>query len=349
MLDVRAWLTWALSVLIVGSYCRNPLYLVLLLLVVAVTEAANKQRLPRADRMSSTGLPSALSLAKYTIPAAMFLNGIISHLGDTILLRLPGWLPVVGGPITVEGLVYGAVNGLVLTLIFGAFTVFNAVTNAHDLVRLAPPAFHEAGIVMSIALTFMPQTTRSVSRIREAQSLRGHRVKGLEDWLPIVTPLLVGSLERSMGLAEAMVARGYGAAHRREQSLRVRLALVGGLGLLLAGLLFWTLAPQAKPWFALAIGIGAALIIWSIRLAGAGPRATHFSPRIWSGRDSATVAGALLSVTAAVVPLPFLDARSLFYSPYPRLGAPGFDPLIALLLLGLLVPAILAMRMRADD
>ena len=36
-------------------------------------------------------------------------------------------------------------------------------------------------------------------RIREAQAVRGHRVQGIRDWLPIVVPLLVSGLERAMG------------------------------------------------------------------------------------------------------------------------------------------------------
>jgi len=119
--------------------------------------------------------------------------------------------------------------------------------------------------------------------------------------------------------------------------------------LLLAGLLFWTLAPEHQLWSGLGIGVGAVLIIWAIRLAGVGPRGSHYQARTWSARDTATVVGALASVVAAVAPLPILDSQSLFYSPYPRLGLPGFDPLVAMLLLGLIVPAVMAIRSRADD
>ena len=125
--------------------------------------------------------------------------------GDTVLLHLPDWLPLLGGPVTLESLAYGATNGLTLTVIFGGFAVLNRVTPVRDLVQFAPRAFHEAGVVLSIAFTFIPQTTRSLARIREAQAVRGHRARGLRDWLPIVVPLLVSGLERSVGLAEAMV------------------------------------------------------------------------------------------------------------------------------------------------
>jgi len=159
MLDARAWLLWALTVLVTASSTRNPLYVVLLLLITMVAGVACA---PTLDRRGAL-LP--LRFAAVAIPMAALFNGLTAHLGDTVLFRLPDGLPLLGGPVTLEALVFGAMNGLTLTAIFGGFTVFNRVTPARDLVRLTPRAFHEAGVVLSIALTFIPQTTRSLARI----------------------------------------------------------------------------------------------------------------------------------------------------------------------------------------
>ena len=48
-----------------------------------------------------------------------------------------------------------------------------------------------------MAITYVPETARHFQRIREAQAIRGHRLRGLRDWRPIVIPLLVGGLERA--------------------------------------------------------------------------------------------------------------------------------------------------------
>ena len=339
MLDARAWLLWALTTLVVASSARNPLYALLLALVTTVVGAAcTPTGSPVHGRAGGRGaILSPLRFATVAIPLSALFNGLTVHIGETVLLRLPGWLPLLGGPVTLEAVAFGAQNGLVLTVIFAGFAVFNQVTPVRDLVGLTPRAFHEAGVVISIALTFMPQTIRSLTRIRQAQAVRGHRVRGLRDWLPIVVPLLVSGLERSMGLAEAMVARGYGATSDRAQSLRTSAGLVVGLLTLLGGwlaVLFWPAGRKAS--IGLMIG-GGALIISAVWFAGRAVRHTSYRPRRWTARDTLVVAGCGLALAVVLSPL---GRDTLVYSPYPRLALPIFNPLIGLGLLGLLMPAV---------
>jgi len=334
MLDARAWLVWALTTLVVASSTRNPLYIVLLLLAVMVVGASCATDRGRGAVMSP------LRFALVAVPLAALFNGLTAHLGDTVLFRLPDWLPLLGGPVTLESLVMGAMNGLTLTTIFAGFSVFNQVTPVRDLVRLAPRAFHEAGVVLSIALTFIPQTTRSLARIREAQAVRGHRVRGLRDWLPIVVPLLVSGLERSMGLAEAMVARGYGAVSDRAQPLRTQGLLALGLFLLLGGWLALLFLPSWR-WAAWGVmGVGAALIVGVIWMAGRNVSHTTYRARRWTARDTFAVLGCGLTLAVVLLPLPLVGRSTLYYAPYPRLAMPLFDPFVGLGLLGLLVPAL---------
>jgi energy-coupling factor transport system permease protein len=354
MLDARAWLLWALTVLVAASLIRNPLYIVLLLLVVAITDTTMVAT--RGNRR----LPSPLTFAKIALPLAILFNALVVHVGDTILFRLPDGLPLIGGAITLEAIVYGLLNGLTLTLIFAGFSVFNEITPSHELVRLAPRAFHEAGVVLSIALTFVPQTTRSLQRIREAQAVRGHRLRGLSDWLPIVVPLLVSGLERSMGLAEAMVARGYGSVRSRSQPLRLQMLLILGLLSLLGGWLGWVffrpIVPSAEHALgptplgptailaALAIVGGGALIVATLWLAGRHAPRNRYRLRHWSVADSLVTLGCILTLAAITLPLPFADTATIYYAPYPALTLPAFDPWIGMLLLGLLGPVLVSMR-----
>lgn len=338
MLDVRAWLLWALTVLVVASLTRNPLYIILLLLIVAVTDAA------LVGKSGKRQLPSPVTFAKIALPLAVIFNGLVVHIGDTVLFHLPEWLPLVGGEITLEAIVYGLLNGLTLTVIFAGFSVFNEVNPAYELVRLAPRAFHEAGVVLSIALTFVPQTMRSLQRIREAQAVRGHRLRGVSDWLPIVVPLLVSGLERSMGLAEAMVARGYGSIESRSQPLRLQLLLVLGLLALLGGWLAWTFFRPMRLVAGAVMAIGAGLIVATLWLAGKRVPRGRYRVRAWSSADTLACAGSLLALVAVVVPLPFVETATTYYSPYPSLTLPSFDPWIGLLLLGLLGPVAASLR-----
>ena len=90
--------------------------------------------------------------------------------------------------------------------------------------------------VTSIAITFVPQTVTRFTEIREAQALRGHRVRRIGDLLPLIIPLLAGGMERSMDLAEAMEARGYGRPGAT-RALRPSWSVVDRTALIAAGVL----------------------------------------------------------------------------------------------------------------
>jgi energy-coupling factor transport system permease protein len=342
MLDARVWLLWALTTLMAVSSTRNPLYVVLLMLVTTVVGVACA---PDQGRRAPL---SPLRFAALAIPLSALFNGLTVHVGDTMLLCLPDWIPLLGGPLTLEAFAFGAMNGLALTVIFSGFAVFNQVTPVRDMVQLTPRAFHEAGVVLSIALTFIPQTTRSLNQIREAQAVRGHRLRGLRDWLPIVVPLLVSGLEHSMGLAEAMVARGYGAVSDRAQPLRTQGLLVTGLLALLGGWLAFLFLPS---WKEVAVGAmlgGAGLILGVVWLAGRAVSYTVYRKRRWTARDTLAVLGCGLALAVVLLPLPLADRGTLVYSPYPSLTLPVFDPFVGMGLLGLLVPAALTGGGRDD-
>lgn len=330
MLDARVWLLWALTTLVAASSTRSPLYVLILLLVTLIVggtcATGDGRRAPL----------SPLRFAAVAVPLSALFNALTVHVGDTVLFHLPTWLPLIGGAITLEASAFGAFNGFALTVIFAAFSVFNQVTPVREVIKLTPRAFHEGGVVLSIALTFIPQTTRSLRRIREAQAVRGHRVRGIRDWLPIVVPLLVSGLERAMGLAEAMVARGYGSIVDRQQSLRTQFALVVGLLVLLAGWLAYLFRASWRiPAVAVMI-VGTLTIGLAMRLTARGVHHTVYRARGWTRDDTIATVGSGVTLAVALT-----QRQLLYYSPYPQLRLPPFDPLMGLALLGLLVPAIL--------
>jgi energy-coupling factor transport system permease protein len=341
MLDPRVSLIWVLTTLAVASPARNPLYAVLLLLMTTVVGVVCHGDVDTA--MDRAAAFSPLRFGAIAVPASALFNALTVHIGDTVLLHLPGWLPLLGGPITLEALIFGLQNGLVLTIVFAGFGAFNEMTPARDLVGLTPRAFHEVGVILSIALTFAPQTLRSLNRIRQAQALRGHRMRGLRDWPPIIVPLLVSSLERSMGLAEAMVARGYGAIANQAQPLGTSVGLSAGLLTVLAG---WLMFLFRSEWRQAGLGgmlAGAAVIAGVVWLAGRSVRHTVYRPRRWTVRDTLVLAGCGLALAVVWLPTPS-NLNTLYYVPYPRLTLPPFDPWVGLGLLGLLFPAALAKR-----
>jgi energy-coupling factor transporter transmembrane protein EcfT len=80
-----------------------------------------------------------------------------------------------------------------------------------------PVYIYEFGISIVIATSVLPQLVTSVSRIRQAQKLRGQSLKGFASWRRVAIPLLEESLARSLDLAAAMDSRGYGVSKKRSR------------------------------------------------------------------------------------------------------------------------------------
>jgi len=334
------WIVWLCASLIAATTTRNPFYLLLLFLCLLIVFATVEAR------VKSGATPLLVSPIKFTLfvttTSALF-NMITTHYGSTILFALPTILPLIGGNITLEAWAYGMTNGLIISCLFAAFTVLNMVLPVRSIVRFIPRAFYPLAIVISIAVTFVPTTLRQFQLIREAQAVRGHRLRGVRDWLPLFLPLLIGGLERALLLAEAMTARGFaGNAPMRYNSL-LRGSIVVGLALLLAGWLMrlgWGMHLAGRSLMV----VGAALILGVLWLAGRQTRHTIYRRERWHSRDAGVIMGSVMIILVFLTIVPGTTRSLLFYSPYPLLRVPPFEPIVGAVLMCLLVPAILLLR-----
>src|SRR5690606_16456589 len=73
-----------------------------------------------------------------------------------------------------------------------------------------PRALHEIGVAVIVSVSVLPQLAESVQRVRRARRLRGDTGGGLRALPRVALPVLQDALERSILLAAAMDARGYG-------------------------------------------------------------------------------------------------------------------------------------------
>ena len=243
------------------------------------------------------------------------------------MFTIPGKLPLISGAVTLEGMVYGVTNGLVLTGMLASFTVLNLALPVRDLISLIPRAFFPVAVVTSIAVTYLPTTMRQFQHIREAQAIRGHQMRTLRDWLPLWMPLLVGGLEHAMQLAEAMTARGFASSTPMKHGLDIypRMSMVLGLGLLATGWL--AQLGSAGIWGLVLIISGSLLIIGGLWYLGRqSPRTAYHRPR-WRWQDYLTVIIAVGVIALSVLPVPGLDRETLYYEPYPSLSLPTIQPM----------------------
>lgn len=344
MNHAAAWLVWVGAILVILSTTRNPWYVGLVLAYIAGVRTAVRTKVVGVA-------PLPLSIVRFGLVVVSFsaiFNALTVHFGQTVLFSLPDFIPFFGGPVTLEALVYGALNGLVLTGLFAAFTVFNQAVAIREMIRLVPRAFFPVAVISSIAITFVPVTLRQYHDIRQAQMVRGHRLRGWRDWLPLVIPLLVGGLERALQLAEAMTARGFAGSESGTHDTRTRLAILLGLGLLLTGWLLRLVWGFSTVGLVVLIG-GVGLIAGALWLVGRRVPRTTYRPQLWRGRDWVMMVAAGVAALAFAVAWPGLDRSSIFYYPYPQLQWPTFDLWLGLATLGLLGPGLLALRLDAPS
>ena len=344
-----AWFAWIGAAALVPLITRNPFYLVIDFAITCVV--ADAVRVQSSEGPAQAFI-SPVRFALFAVPVGALFNALTSHVGETVLLRLPDAIPLIGGPLTVESLVYGAINGLILATLFSAFAVLTLAVPVRDIIAYLPRAFYPIAVVSAIAATFVPSSLRQFQQVREAQAIRGHRMRGLRDWLPLFMPVLIGGLERALQLAEAMTARGFAASGAEAQggsgtgarrragaeggSTVSRIVLVVGLVSVLAGGVL-RLVPGGALWRSVdwslpLLLLGTLATLWVVWRAGSAVHHTRYRKPIWTSTDVAVVALSLI----AVVPLLIWTHD---YTPYLRLSAPVFDLRLGLPLLGLLAPA----------
>jgi energy-coupling factor transport system permease protein len=346
MIHSLAWVMWLAAALSAVSATRNPLHLFLLLLVLMlVTTAASTSSATGLRSGEPEGVRSPVAVLPFTLVivlSAGAFNVLTSHYGKTVLFAIPGRVPLLSGPLTLEALVYGATNGLALSAILIAFTILGQALPVRSLIRMIPNAFYPVALMVSIAVTFLPTLLRRLEEIREAQAIRGHQLSGLKDWPPLFLPLLVDSLERALQLAEAMTARNFIQENPRAFSGKRRVVFLSGLGLFVCGLALPFFGAQRFAFAPVTLGAGAigGWLWW----AGRPQRRSDYRKERWTAQSWVVAAGAALTLAAFFL-LP--ESRSLLsYNPYPQFALPGFAPLAGAGSFGLLAPIFFIQKHR---
>lgn len=174
--------------------------------------------------------PLALGLGTLAV-VTVTVNGLLAHVGSTVVATVPSWVPLIGGQLTTEGFVEGGAIALALVAAVSITAVLSLVLEPADLVDALPRPLHRTGAALGAALNLVPATAASFVAVRDAQRLRGWSPKGPRAVVDLAVPVLLGAIERSAQLAESMEARAFGSGARtsaaeRERSLRCSLIAV---------------------------------------------------------------------------------------------------------------------------
>jgi energy-coupling factor transport system permease protein len=330
---------WLIAAAVPAFTLRNPLYLGLVLGAAWIVYTTLGRTSPVG---SSWG--GFVKVGLFFLMLAVPFNALSIHSGQIILFRLPESWPIIGGAITLEAILSGVASGLTLLTILVVFAAFNTVVDHYQLLRATPAFLFQAGVVVSIAITFVPHMVLSGKEIREAQRIRGHRFRGIRDLMPLIIPLLANALERAIQLAETLEARGFGSTalpvSHREATL-TQSGMLAALLALVAGLFVATYFPANDFWGWMLTVVGVAGLLAIFWLQGRHVQRTRYRHERWTLRDSA-IAAASAIVVVVVVTARLAAPETLAYSPFPPYSLlPPFDPWVGMALLPLALPALL--------
>lgn len=147
------------------------------------------------------------------------LNPFVQASGDLILFELPD-IPVFDMQVTLEEVVTGATLGARAAAVTIVLLAVLALADPDRLLGLASRLMPRSALAASIAARLVPTLRRDAQALVETARLRG-RSPLAGTWRgraraagSLAIPLVGSALDRSVDVAEAMAARGYGSGPR---------------------------------------------------------------------------------------------------------------------------------------
>jgi energy-coupling factor transport system permease protein len=338
-LHALTWLVWAVAAAASVQLAPNPAYVVVVVLAAAVVVEAHADDGPLAS-----GFPLLVSVGVVFALLRVVLTALTTHgTGDTLFTIPEATLPTLlggftlGGPIQTAVVLRTAAEGLAIVGILAAFGAFNAVVSHAELLQAAPRAFHEIGLIVTVAIAFVPSTIAAASAAREADRARtGGRVVRRGRLLRQLVPILETGMERAVSLSESMDSRGFG--HLTPTRAEGRAAWLGGAGLLALACAFVALVGRA-PSTALGLAVaGACAVVAAAGIASRASRRTRYRPRRLAARDL-TVLAVTVAAPAALAVLAVIGADDLAWVPR-SVRLPPVSPLPLVALAALTAPAL---------
>ena len=342
-LHALTWAVWAVCAAASVQLAPSPVYVALVLAVCGVVVAAHA-----SDSALGRAFPLLLLVGVSFGVIRIALAVATTHAGTDVLFTTPAFtLPsalggfTVGGTVELPVLLQVAAEAFAVVGIMGVFGAFNAVVSHAELVQSSPRAFYEPGLVVTVALAFVPSTIATVQRVREADRARtGGSVHRRGRTLRLLVPVLENGMEQAMSLAESMDARGFASAAARPQerlagwSVVVALVALGGAFVALVGR-----ANEAAVALSV-VAIGA--LVLAIVVASRASARPRYRRRSLTNADRLTVAVALVAPTGLAL-LAVAGDSTLAWTATP-LRVPGFEPVAALAIAALAVPALRGAR-----
>lgn len=203
-LDARPKIVFVLSIFLLSILVSDIFYLAVLFAFVMVVAIVGMV------------LRSTLGLLKYAlyVAAFLFIFSILFSQGSRILFTI--------GPIQVrqESVLFATSMCMRLFLAIGAFALLTFTVHPDQVLQILSKFGFKSMTGLSIATRMYPTIASDSGNIEDAMKARGvefddgNFVQKAKARAPVMMPLLLNSMDRSMEIAEAMEARGFGAGTR---------------------------------------------------------------------------------------------------------------------------------------
>lgn len=142
--------------------------------------------------------------------------------------------------------VFSAAMTIRFVTLTSAFSLFFMTTSPDDLGL----ALEQAHVPYTLSFTFTTavrlvptmaldaQTVIDAQRSRGLELDKGNFIKRIRNYIPILIPLIVSAIRRSIELAEALESRGFGASPNRQPLIVLRMKSTDYLVIILTALMF---------------------------------------------------------------------------------------------------------------
>jgi len=205
-MNPRAILVWSTATLVVVVTDSNPVTRLFMLLATLSVMIA---LFPK-----DASLRGPFKLITLGALIATVISVCFDHVGTHVLFTIPTWIPVFGGPVTLEGSTFGVATGVGLAAGLACVMPLAYSLDPTDLVDAIPRRLERVGAVLALSLSLLPRVRRSATAIAEAQHMRGYQARRLRRLADVTVPVVLASVEDAMVMAQAMEARGFGSGPR---------------------------------------------------------------------------------------------------------------------------------------
>jgi energy-coupling factor transport system permease protein len=345
-----AWWVWAASLAICAMRTNNPLLLALIGAVACFVVSACRVNAPWARSLTFfLRLSAVVIVIRVALEVLFGQRGVPGHVLFTLpRVPLPSWAAAIsiGGAVTAESILAALALGMQIAAILLCFGAANSLASPYRLLRCLPAVLYEAGVAVTVALSFTPELVQSISDVRQARRQRGIPIKGLRGLRGVAVPVLESALDRSLQLATSMDARGYGRRASMARGARRTAQIATLVGLLLAAVGVYGII-DAGSLFGLGLPILAvAAVLSGIGMAMGGRRSTRtrYRPDPWRWPEWMVAGSGLLGLVDMTI-AHALDVPGLVISFLPLSAPPVPFAVGAGLLIGAL-PALLVPTQR---